>query len=79
VAADPPQQYIFGSHPHGVGSWHHIGTMMCPGACEPGRAFSDLSPVAHRRDLAAAVLFRIPVLRDLALAAGAVDADKKVQ
>lgn len=71
-------QYIFGSHPHGVMSVHHIGTMMCPAVCVKGKAFADLSPMRKRRDLAAAVLFRIPLLRELSLLAGAVDADRKV-
>ena len=77
------KQYIFASHPHGVGSWHHIGPMLLPATCMAGRAFGDLSPVTGggsggRRDLAAGVLFRIPILRDLALAAGAVDASRRV-
>jgi hypothetical protein len=62
---DASARFIFGSHPHGVMSLHHIGTMMCPAVCEKGKAFSDLSPIESRRDLAAAVLFRIPILREM--------------
>ena len=71
-------QYIDCSHPHGVMSLHHIGTMLCPAVCEPSKAFTDLTPMHMRRDLAAAVLFRLPLVRELALLAGAVDADRKV-
>ena len=49
------QQYVFASHPHGVASLHHIGLMMCPATCQDGRSFSDLSPIATRRDLGASV------------------------
>ncbi|KAL1528836.1 hypothetical protein AB1Y20_010159 [Prymnesium parvum] len=76
--SDKSKRYIFGSHPHGVMSLHHIGPMLCPSVCEPGKSFSDLSPISIRRDLAASILFRIPFLRELALLAGAVDADRKV-
>ena len=76
---DPSKaRYIFGSHPHGVMSLHHMGTMLCSAACEEDRAFTSLSPMSTRRDLAASVLFRIPLFRELALLAGAVDADRAV-
>jgi hypothetical protein len=52
---DPAARYVFASHPHGVGSLHHVGLMMCPATCPPGRAFADLSPIATRRDLGASV------------------------
>lgn len=74
---DPSARYIFGTHPHGVMSLHHMGTMLCPAVCEIGKSFSDLSPISTRRDLAASVLFRIPLLRELALSAGAVDAGRQ--
>ena len=67
---DASARFIFGSHPHGVMSLHHIGTMMCPAVCEKGKAFSDLSPIESRRDLAAAILFRIPILREMVRLAG---------
>jgi len=74
--SDPSARYIFGSHPHGVMSAHHIGSMMCRAVSVPGKAFSDLSPMDTRRDLGASVLFRIPLLRDWALRGGAVDAGR---
>ena len=74
---DKSARYIFCSHPHGVMSLHHIGTMLCPAVSEAGKAFGDLSPISTRRDLAASVLFRIPMLRELALLAGAVDANRR--
>lgn len=55
-----------------------MGLMLCPAVCEEGKAFSDLSPISTRRDLAASILFRIPGLRELGLLAGTVDADRKV-
>ena len=67
---DASARFIFGSHPHGVMSLHHIGAMMCPAVCEKGKAFSDLSPIESRRDLAAAILFRIPILREMVRLAG---------
>ena len=77
--ADPVAQRIFGSHPHGVGSLHHIGLMMAgPNACEPGKSFEAVSPGANRCELAASVLFRLPVLRELALAVGCCDASRAV-
>mmetsp|Transcript_4235 Transcript_4235/g.8153 ORF Transcript_4235/g.8153 Transcript_4235/m.8153 type:complete len:319 (+) Transcript_4235:191-1147(+) len=75
---DKDARFIFGSHPHGVGSVHHVGPMMAPACCEPGKGFGDLSPLTTRRDLAASAIFRIPLFRELALLAGAVDADRKV-
>ena len=75
---NPSARYIFGSHPHGVMSLHHIGLMMTPAVSLPGKAFSVLSPISTRRDLAASILFRIPFFREMALCAGAVDADRKV-
>ena len=74
--SDPSARYIFGSHPHGVMSAHHIGSMMCRAVSVPGKAFADLSPMDTRRDLGASVLFRIPLLRDWALRGGAVDAGR---
>lgn len=75
---DPTVQRIFGSHPHGVGSLHHMGVMMCPPVCAPGKSFERVSPGKSRRELAATILFRIPGLRELALALGCCDAGRAV-
>jgi hypothetical protein len=72
------QQYIFSSHPHGVASLHHIGTMLLPIVSEPNKSFEEISPVANRRELAASFVVKCPLYRDLSLTAGAVDADRKV-
>lgn len=74
------QRFIFCSHPHGVMSAHHIGPMICPGTCEGARAFADV-PGADpriRRDLSASILFRVPLLREVMLWSGCVDASRKV-
>jgi hypothetical protein len=71
-------QRIYGSHPHGVGSMHHIGVMMCPPVCAPGRSFEEVCPAAHRLELTASVMFRLPLVRELALALGCCDAGRDV-
>jgi hypothetical protein len=73
------QQFIFGSHPHGVFGWHHIGLMMTPAACESGASFEDLYPQRNRRELAASLIVTVPILRDIALACGVVDASRHVR
>lgn len=75
------ERFIFCSHPHGVASAHHIGPMICPGICEgEGRSFADVpgADTAIRRDLSASVLFRVPLLREVMLWAGCVDASRSV-
>jgi hypothetical protein len=37
-----PRQMIFGSHPHGVSSMHHIGLMLTPSVCKPGFSFEEV-------------------------------------
>lgn len=71
-----PRQFIFGGHPHGVSSLHHMGLMLCPPVCAPGLEFERISPGSGRRDLAASILFLIPGWRDLVLASGGVDAGR---
>lgn len=75
---DPRAQRIYGSHPHGVMSFHHICTMMLPSTCAVGRSFEAVSPGAHRRELGASILFRLPLIRELALALGCCDAGRVV-
>ena len=67
-ALDEKKQYIIGCFPHGANSVQHLLTMTdCCGA---------LSKVhkGPRRDLAASILFYIPVIRELSLLLGNVDA-----
>ena len=65
------KQFMLAVHPHGVVSWNHglFFTDAC-GFLSSG----PLSSLQPRRDLAAAVLFRIPLFRDFLLALGCVDA-----
>lgn len=65
---DPNKRYIFGSHPHGVLSISHL-LFMCDGC-----GFHDVSPGKTRRDVAAGVVFMIPVFRELCLWLGCVHA-----
>jgi len=75
---DASTQRIYGSHPHGVGSLHHMGIMMCPPVCVHQKSFERVSPGIKRRELAATILFRIPLIRELALAVGCCDAGRAV-
>lgn len=65
---DPEKNYIFGSHPHGVSSLHHL-MYMCDGS-----GFHDVSPGKTRRDVSAPIVFAIPILRDVVLWGGGVHA-----
>jgi hypothetical protein len=76
--SDPTKQRIFGSHPHGVGSLHHMGVIMCPATCEDGKSFESASVGSGRRELAATIIFRIPLVRELALSLGCCDASREV-
>ena len=68
---DHNQQYIFGMFPHGACTVSHFLTMTncCGMLTEIYRG--------DRRDLAASVLFYIPLVRDLLLFLGCVDASKE--
>lgn len=72
------KQCIFASHPHGVFGWHHMGCMITPVNSEAGKSFEDLSPQTNRLELAATLVFTIPLLRDACLVTGLVDARRKV-
>lgn len=68
-------QYIFASHPHGVMSFHHAMFFMdIPGSDPLIRSI----PLHKRRALSARPLFSIPILRDIILSSGAVDASLPV-
>lgn len=65
---DPLQQYIFASFPHGTCTVHHILTMT-----DGCNMLTDIYP-SPRADLAATILFFIPILREVLLLLGCVDA-----
>lgn len=69
------KQAIFGSHPHGVMSFHHALFYMHVEGAEP---LIEAIPLSQRRALAARSLFGIPIFRDFVLMAGAVDASAPV-
>jgi len=73
-ALSSEKQYLFGSHPHGPMSWHH-GSMLT-GSSTP--AFHDVIPGTKRRHLAASIVFRIPIFREILLWLGCVDAARSV-
>ena len=64
-------QYALAVHPHGVATLNHV--LYFTDACG-FLSSGPLSSLLDRRDLAAAVLFRIPLFRDFLLALGCVDA-----
>ena len=71
VALDPDGQFIFANHPHGVMSFNHFATMV--DSCK----FLSKHHRGDRRDLVASVLFFIPILREILLSLGCVDASQK--
>lgn len=68
---DNNQQYIFCQFPHGALSSGHLLTFT------NGAGFYDNVYNGEKRDLAATGLFFIPLLRDLCILLGCVDASKK--
>jgi hypothetical protein len=68
-------QYIFASHPHGVMSFHHAMFFL---NLEGSECLNQVVPLNKRRALSARPLFRIPILRDIILSCGAVDASVTV-
>lgn len=68
-------QYIFASHPHGVMGFHHPMLYLDT----PGSEFlTQHIPFHKRRALSARPLFSIPILRDILLSCGAVDANVQI-
>jgi len=65
---DPQEQFIFASFPHGAYTIQHMLTMT------DGCGFLSKVYPHPRRDLVASVLFQIPLLRELVLWLGCVDA-----
>lgn len=72
VAAVSEKQIVLSCHPHGVMTWQHFAQMT------DGIKFLS-SVIKHPRcDICASVLFRIPVLREILLMLGCVDASSPV-
>lgn len=69
------KQAIFASHPHGVMSFHHALMYLNVDGAEK---LIEAIPLEFRRALGARSLFGVPVLRDVLLMAGAVDASAPV-
>ncbi|EKU21865.1 diacylglycerol acyltransferase 2 [Nannochloropsis gaditana CCMP526] len=68
VPLDPHRQYIFAAHPHGIATWNHFLTMT-----DGCRFLSRIYP-RPRLDLGATVLFFIPLVKEVLLWVGCVDA-----
>eukprot|EP00928_Gymnodinium_smaydae_P060096 TRINITY_DN4364_c0_g6_i1.p1 TRINITY_DN4364_c0_g6~~TRINITY_DN4364_c0_g6_i1.p1 ORF type:complete len:331 (-),score=39.12 TRINITY_DN4364_c0_g6_i1:185-1177(-) len=66
------KQCIVGVHPHGVMSYDHI--MLVSGMLDE---LNVVLPHTRRSALSANILFKIPILREIALAVGAVDASRR--
>jgi len=66
------KQYILAVHPHGVLSLDHLLTVAGFDA-----GFERIAPQARRSALSAGVLFKIPFVREVALATGCVDAGRR--
>mmetsp|Transcript_128357 Transcript_128357/g.256374 ORF Transcript_128357/g.256374 Transcript_128357/m.256374 type:complete len:317 (+) Transcript_128357:88-1038(+) len=66
------KQYILAVHPHGVLSLDHVLTIAGFDA-----GFERVAPQARRSALSASVLFKIPVVREVELATGCVDAARR--
>ena len=62
-------RYIFGFHPHGI--------LLMSRVCGYGGAWEALFPGVECRVLAASPMFKVPLVRDICLALGAVDAGRK--
>lgn len=69
---DKAKQYMIGSHPHGVMSYHHM-MYMCDGA----KFHEEGIPGSRRRDVGAPVIFKIPIYREMCLWLGAVSSQKQ--
>ena len=68
AALNHNQHYIFAAFPHGTASVNHIMTMT------DGLGFLSKIHQGERRDLAASVLFYVPIIREILLWLGNVDA-----
>mmetsp|Transcript_127141 Transcript_127141/g.245148 ORF Transcript_127141/g.245148 Transcript_127141/m.245148 type:complete len:316 (+) Transcript_127141:54-1001(+) len=66
------KQYILAIHPHGVLSLDHLLTIS---AFDAG--LEKALPQAQRSPLSAGILFKIPLIRELLLSVGGVDAGRK--
>jgi hypothetical protein len=64
------QQRIFGTHPHGALCFHHTAFMVPEVCTKREESFEAISPMANRRELAASLAFRIPLLREIIIKIG---------
>lgn len=67
VSLPPSKQYVFGVHPHGIHCWP-LNALAFPGSCFD-KAFPGLCG-AKLTGLAATVIFKIPLVRELFLTMG---------
>jgi hypothetical protein len=68
TALDNKKQYIIGAHPHGINTFNHFITMT------NGCNFLTEHYSHPRRDLGATILFFIPLIKEILLWLGCVDA-----
>lgn len=71
---NPDRQYIFGVHPHGIHCW---ALNMLAFQMSPFDAKYGLTSEGRMTGLAASVIFQIPVVRELFLACGYIDAGRR--
>ena len=71
IKLEPRRQYIFAAFPHGAMTVQHLLTMT------DAQGMLSTVHLGDRRDLAASVLFLIPVVREILLLLGNVDAGAK--
>lgn len=68
------QQHILLSHPHGVNSYNHF--ILMTDICKFATKYNN--SIHQRRELVATILFKLPLLRELVLWLGCIDASKSV-
>jgi len=73
---DPERQYVFGVHPHGIHCWA-LNIFAFQGDASPFDSDTGMTSSGRMTGLAATVIFHIPVVRELFLQMGYVDASRK--